>query len=246
MPNQPINLSIPPDKNIHPDKAKLPSCPTRIRFPSSQTSLLNSTFNEVRNTAVEYAGPAILLGLDQFLNHALPQSLTKEQIQLVIDEMNVYEQVKKMISTGRRNKSVNEERFFEHIGKIIQKVGSVGSEVLKMEPVGGVRYQPRGHPESSERNNSTRPDCKILLNKPRSSSGKRTTAEALFCEAVATFEFKKIRDSENIYSVSPMGLHLVVVAGILIGCTRIVYSYTGTCGIFFEMIPVDDSSLELR
>ena len=167
----------------------------------------------MRGSIAEHAGPAMRLEMGQFLEHALPQSLTKEQVQSVIDRTRT--RVMHLIATGRRDRRASGEHFFQHIESIIEEVSSAGSEVLGINPVGRVSYRPRDQPESSERNNTTKPDCNILLNKLDSPLGSYLTNKVRLCETIATFEFKKYNHDRAVYLVSPESLHSGMILQVL-------------------------------
>ena len=213
MPNGKVDPSTPPRQYAGPSKDVRHGCPTKVRIPPSQeASLYYSTLNAMRISTAEHAGPAMRLELDEFLEYALPQTLTKEQVQSVVDRTNT--QVKKLIIEGRADRRAVEERFFQHFELIIQEVSSIGSEDLKIKPTGRVSYHPRDQPGSSERNNSTKPDCNILLNKSES-AGPQLAGNILFCDTIATFEFKKYHNDRDLYSVSPVSLHFNMIIEVL-------------------------------
>ena len=214
MPNGEVDPPTPLGRYAGPSKDVRRRSPTKVRIPSSQeVSLYNSTLNPMRISTAEHAGPAMRLGLDEFLEYALPQTLTKEQVQLVIDKTNT--QVKNLIIGGRSDRRAAEQRFFQHFELIIQEVSSVGSKVLKTKPTGRVSYRPRDQHGSSERNNSTKPDCNILLNKSKSSAEPQLAGNILFGDTIATFEFKKYHNDRDLYLVSPVSLHSNMIIEVL-------------------------------
>ena len=223
---EPTNKTgIPPSSRppLRPSpKRRMPTggCPdgstqrVRMKPPQQERSVYTSMkLDSLREKAVRYMNVIPTLTLDQLRENVLPRTLSAEQVQAVLDKIDV-EAMKNSFPTinPTRSKETSSEiprrstatafvesEYFLLIKDVIEQVLTIGEQVLKVPSQARVSYKPCSTSVSSERSNSARPDCNIMLAQSTSMSGSPDDA---YCDFITTMEVKPKVTRKSIYDVS--------------------------------------------
>ena len=139
---------------------------------------------------------------------------------------------KKTVESTREAKSKSNEReFFRHIETIYEAVANAGIRVLRRQPIAKICYLPEKAPISSDRENSSRPDCSIALASSKSCEHSDKN-EVHNSDIFLTCEFNKKDTNSTVYDVSAQSLSKAVFADY---CLRTRAKLSGACGILCAM-----------
>jgi hypothetical protein len=169
------------------------------------------------------------MSLQQFRHYLLPRSVSDENIKAIIDALDV-ESLKLLILEARgqtrvvsennsteregdaikqgdsakrsKKKGKKEAEFFKHIATIYDQVASAGRKVLGRQEISMINYFPKKAPSSLGCDNTSVPDCNLVLATSTSCNDDANVTNVYYCDVFVTCEFEKEDSDSDICNVS--------------------------------------------